>query len=202
MPVCITKGLQTPAGVAEYHGARVVVTNPERFFCRPIDVTRTKTCLLCGASAAARLSRAAIRLCRLRRRAMSTFGYQLTQKSNMAMTREERNEKGPGISSLSRTGNSMGYVKRNGEYMAMTHKTGNAAGGQQTMAAGSKINRRARAPRRGQGMGGLATALPCMGERGRPAGRPLPERPVRVPSSARAWPWARGSAARAPAGSA
>lgn len=58
----------------------------------------------------------------------------------MAMTREERNEKGPGISSLSRTGNSMGYVKRNGEYMAMTHKTGNAAGGQQTMAAGSKIN--------------------------------------------------------------
>lgn len=55
--------------------------------------------------------------------AMSTFGHQLTPQSKFAMTREQRHENGPGLSALSRTGNSKGYFKRNGEYIAVPFST-------------------------------------------------------------------------------
>jgi hypothetical protein len=54
---------------------------------------------------------------------MSTFGHQLTAPSKVAMTREQRHENGPGLSDMSRTGNSKGYYKRNGEYIAVPFST-------------------------------------------------------------------------------
>eukprot|EP00967_Tisochrysis_lutea_P106564 scaffold163534_cov35-Tisochrysis_lutea.AAC.1 len=54
---------------------------------------------------------------------MSTFGHQPTQREKFALSREERHTQWPGLSTLSRTGNSKGVYKRNGEYIAVPFST-------------------------------------------------------------------------------